>query len=369
MIDLFAGAGGMSVGFEQAGFKSLLSIDFDRDSCLTYQKNFPEAMVWNRDIATVSDEEIKSNITEEVDLIVGGPPCQGFSALGKQQKDDSRNKLWKEYLRIVRLLKPKVWIMENVPELLKSQEFEEINKEAENLGYEICAKVLNAADYGVPQRRQRAFIIASKKPGLSHPEPTHINPEEKNLFSQDKLSWVTAREAFKGLLAKPNGINWHIGRNPTGKSLERYKSIPEGGNRFDLPKKLQPKCWLNKPTGSTDVFGRLWWDKPSLTIRTEFYKPEKGRYLHPSENRPITLREGARLQTFPDSFMFVGSHTSVGRQIGNAVPCLLAHKVAREVKKFLNNNYDLDSLASWQTLHNVTKFSSVGSPCAQTGFL
>lgn len=369
MIDLFAGAGGMSVGFEQAGFRSLLSIDFDKDSCLTYQRNFPRAMVWNRDITEVSDEEIKANITEEVDLIVGGPPCQGFSSLGKQQEDDSRNKLWKEYLRIVRLLKPKVWIMENVPELLKSPEFEEIKKEAKNLGYEICFKVLNAADYGVPQRRQRTFILASKIPGLSHPKPTHINPEEKNLLNQDRLSWTTTKEAFKGLPGKPNGENWHIGRNPTEISLKRYQAVPEGGNRFDLPKELQPRCWLNKPTGSTDVFGRLWWNKPSLTIRTEFFKPEKGRYLHPSENRPITLREGARLQTFPDDFIFVGSYSSVGKQIGNAVPCLLAFNVAQEVKKFLDDNYELDSLESWQTLHNVTKLSSVGSPCARTGFL
>ncbi len=339
VIDLFAGAGGMTQGFHMAGFDSALAIDFDKDSCLTYKKNFPNTEVICEDITKVDNEKILSLVGKDVDIIIGGPPCQGFSALGKQLKDDPRNRLWKEYLRIVRLLSPKVWIMENVPELLSSQEFEEVKRVTTELGYHIEIKILNAANYGVPQRRQRAIVIAAKKPGLVHPLQTHTDSKDQTLFADSQKPWVTVKEAFAGLPMKPDGKNWHTERKPTELSLKRYKSVPPGGNRFDLPKELQPDCWLNKPTGSTDVFGRLWWDKPSLTVRTEFYKPEKGRYLHPTEDRPITLREGARLQTFPDNFEFIGSQTSVGRQIGNAVPCNLAYNIAKAVKEFLEANY------------------------------
>lgn len=340
VIDLFAGAGGMTLGFHMAGFESKLAVDFDKDSCLTYKKNFKNTKVICDDIGKIDNKTILKLTGGKVDVIIGGPPCQGFSTLGKKLKDDPRNQLWREYLRIVTLLKPKVWVMENVPELLKSQEFAEVKKVTEKLGYHIKSAVLNAADYGVPQRRQRAIVLAARiENGLVHPRPTHTNKPERDLFNPNQKNWVSVREAFEGLSLKPNGKNWHVGRNPSPLSLKRYMTVPPGGNRFDLPKELQPDCWLNKPTGSTDVFGRLWWERPSLTVRTEFYKPEKGRYLHPSENRSITLREGARLQTFPDSFEFVGKQTSVGRQIGNAVPCRLAYKIALAVKKHLDENY------------------------------
>jgi len=339
VIDLFAGAGGLSVGFENSGFKSLLALDFDKDSCLTYQKNFSDTKVICGDILHISNDQLKKMVIDKVDVIIGGPPCQGFSALGKRIQTDPRNQLWREYLRIVKIFKPRIWVIENVPEILKSQEFLEIKILANELGYKIDSKVLNAADYGVPQRRQRAVIVAVLKSKFVYPEETHVNVNKKDLFNTHKSNWVTVKDAFKGLSAKPDEKNLHTSRKATALSIERYRSIPPGGNRFNLPKNLQPNCWLNKPTGSTDVFGRLWWNQPSLTIRTEFYKPEKGRYLHPSENRPITLREGARLQTFPDTFEFVGSQTSVGRQIGNAVPCLLAQKIAESVKEYLDENY------------------------------
>lgn len=340
ILDLFAGAGGMTLGFHQAGFESIMAVDFDKDSCETYKRNFKNSHVVCGDIRKLDNKTILKLTGGKVDVIIGGPPCQGFSALGKQLKDDPRNQLWREYLRIVTLLKPKVWVMENVPELLKSQEFAEVRKVTEKLGYHIKQDVLNAADYGVPQRRHRAIVLAARiENGLRHPIPTHTNKKEVDLFNPDQKNWVSVREAFEGLSLKPTGKNWHVGRNPSPFSLKRYAAVPKGGNRFDLPKELQPNCWLNKPTGSTDVFGRLWWERPSLTIRTEFYKPEKGRYLHPSENRSITLREGARLQTFPDQFEFVGKQTSVGRQIGNAVPVKLAYKIALAVKKHLDENY------------------------------
>ena len=340
IIDLFSGAGGMTQGFHWVGFASKLAIDFDHDSCLTYKHNFPYTRVIHQNINKLDNKKILKLSGGNVDVIIGGPPCQGFSQLGKKLINDPRNQLWREFLRIVKLLKPKVWIMENVPDLLKSQEFEEIKKQTQKIGYHIKARVLNAADYGVPQRRQRAIIIAAlKENGLVSPVPTHVNPEKRNLLTGNMENWVTVKKAFNNLPLIPTGENHHNSRKPSILSIKRYGAIPPGGNRFNLPTELQPPCWRKKRTGSTDVFGRLWWNKPSLTIRTEFYKPEKGRYIHPSEDRPITLREGARLQTFPDTFKFIGSQTSVGRQIGNAVPCTLAHAIALEVKKHLDENY------------------------------
>jgi DNA (cytosine-5)-methyltransferase 1 len=155
------------------------------------------------------------------------------------------------------------------------------------------------------------------------------------LLNQHLPRWRTVRDAIGHVPIDPTGINWHIGRNPTPTSLQRYKCIPAGGNRWNLPLELMPDCWKRKIKGGTDLFGRLWWDRPSVTIRTEFYKPEKGRYLHPVAHRPITHLEAALLQSFPDSFKFLGSKISVGVQIGNAVPPLLAFSIARHVASSL----------------------------------
>ena len=148
---------------------------------------------------------------------------------------------------------------------------------------------------------------------------------------------ASARDALRNVPLKPTGVNWHIGRNPTPKSLKRYRCVPEGGNRWDLPAVLMPDCWKRKTKGGTDLFGRLWWDRPSVTIRTEFYKPEKGRYLHPVAHRPITHHEAALLQGFPEDFVFCGSKIRVGIQIGNAVPPPLAHAIATHIATMLSS--------------------------------
>ena len=267
--------------------------------------------------------------TPEIDVLVGGPPCQGFSPLGRMNDwtyNDPRNKLWRHYARVLKVLQPKVFIIENVPQLLKSGEFEGLRRYVEHLnaGYELAYGVLDASFYGVPQRRKRAFIIGSRigKPTLP---PGDFRRE-------------TVRDAISDLPLRPTDENWHVGRSPLPKSVERYRCVPEGGNRFDLMRKrpdLTPKCWLRKKSGSTDVFGRMRWDEPAPTIRTEFFKPEKGRYLHPEAHRPITIREAARLQTFSDDFVFVGSNVQVAKQIGNAVPVNLAQRIAEHLKEEL----------------------------------
>ena len=218
--------------------------------------------------------------------------------------------------------------MENVPELLRSAEYALFRDAAKERGYLVEGRVVNMADFGVPQRRRRAIVLGSRLSPLSWPEPSHDDPTRLRL---GRVPWSTFRSAVHGLPIEPDGRNWHRKRNPREESVIRYRAVPlDGGDRFAMQRVLDeaglghlvPRCWRQKPRGTTDVFGRLWWDRPALTIRTEFYKPEKGRYLHPVADRPITVREAARLMTFSDSFQFPESQsmTSVARQIGNAVP-------------------------------------------------
>jgi DNA (cytosine-5)-methyltransferase 1 len=327
LIDLFAGCGGMTLGFERSGlFKSVFAVEWDRDATDTFRRN--------------CGDHIFEGAIEDVphfppaDIVVGGPPCQGFSPLNMARVGLERRSLWREYLRALEESKPRAFVMENVPELLRSGEYAAFAQAAEELGFEVSGRILNAADYGVPQRRRRAIVVGVTGDGFEWPEPTHFPTDAIALAGRP---WRTFRDAVEGLPLKPSGENWHNPRNPRPQSLERYRTIPnEGEGRFDLAERrpdITPACWLRKKTGSTDVFGRLWWDRPAFTIRTEFYKPEKGRYLHPSEHRPITVREAARCMSFPDSFAFpeTQSMTSVAKQIGNAVPPDLAARIANSL--------------------------------------
>ncbi len=290
------------------------------------------------------------------DVVIGGPPCQGFSPLNREAVGFERRGLWREYLRALEAIEPRAFVMENVPELLRSAEFAEFQKRAEALGFEVESEILNAADFGVPQRRRRAIVIGVRDGAgplaRAHPRRPKLEPrfllsptglqKDRGLQTAapaDREPWVTFREAVEGLPLQPDGRRWHRPRNPRPESVRRYKAVPrDGGDRFAMQRNLDraglgdlvPRCWRNKPTGTTDVFGRLWWDRPAITIRTEFYKPEKGRYLHPSAHRPITVREAARLMSFPDDFVLPEdqSMSSIARQVGNAVPPLLARRIA-----------------------------------------
>lgn len=330
-MDLFAGCGGMTRGFVDTGqYKPVLAVEWDADAAETYAANFGDHVFAGpiEDVAQFPD----------VDVVIGGPPCQGFSALNMRGVGMERRGLWRQYLRALEESAPRAFVMENVPQLLRSAEYESFCNAAESLGFTVEGRILNAADYGVPQTRRRAFVIGVRDGEPPWPEPTHAAPGKPH---HERLPWRTFRDAVRGLPKKPNGKHWHRARNPHPVSLERYRTIPEEGEgRFHLAARrpdITPACWLRKPTGSTDVFGRLWWSRPAFTIRTEFYKPEKGRYLHPSEDRPITIREGARCMSFPDDFVFPDHQpmTSVAKQIGNAVPPMLAHVVAKELSMHL----------------------------------
>jgi DNA (cytosine-5)-methyltransferase 1 len=343
VIDLFAGAGGMTKGFVDAGFRPIFAVEIDRDASETYRVNFdPDGVVADRPDVRAHVYACPIELIDsfpKADVIIGGPPCQGFSPLGRDGDHESRaemNQLWRQYLRAIRQVRPKVFVIENVPEFLKSDQFAtflEIFREDEALAeYSIRYDVVKAVEYGVPQRRRRGIVIGSRIGEPVWPRKTH-GPE-----GAANAPFATVRDAIGDLPEIPTDLDLHWGRNPTEKSMERYRAVPEGGNRFDLARQrpdLLPDCWRNKATGTTDVFGRLWWDRPSLTIRTEFFKPEKGRYLHPSAHRPITHREAARLQTFGDDFVFTGSKIQVARQIGNAVPPRLATAIAKAVLEAL----------------------------------
>ena len=348
VIDLFAGCGGMTAGFVSAGFEPIAAVEFDLAAAATYAANFGDDHIRWCDITDWRDD------IPEADVVIGGPPCQGFSNLGTRDSTDPRNKLWREYVRVVVAARPKVFVIENVDRFAASPEFgllQNLVRYGRLRGYKLTHAVLNAADYGVPQRRRRTIVVGSRIGTPSLPKPTHAQ-------SGDLPYWNTVRSVLEDIpfatetTSIPSTISpffgesvpgpfkgdeIHFGRNPRPESLLRYDCIPPGGGRFDLPDELMPDCWLNKPTGTTDVMGRMLWDEPSLTIRTEFFKPEKGQYLHPQwdpddpgnrVNRPITHLEAARLQTFPEDFLWCGSKIEIAKQIGNAVPSKLAEAIA-----------------------------------------
>jgi DNA (cytosine-5)-methyltransferase 1 len=337
-VDLFAGAGGLSLGFHLAdhGFMPVFAVEHDRAAAATFERNFG-CEVFDGDIEYGPEYP-------EADVIIGGPPCQGFSPLGRDRDDESRalmNGLWKHYLDAVRTIRPKVFVIENVPEFQRSEQFAElldlVKNDTELCAYSVAYGVLNAADYGVPQSRRRGILIAIRDQESPLPWPP---PPSHGASSDSGRAYTTVKDAIGDLPARTRGTDpllvdgrqhLHFGRRPLPTSMERYRAIPPGGNRFDLMRNrpdITPACWLNKPTGTTDVMGRLWWDRPSATIRTEFFKPEKGRYLHPTANRVISHREAARLQSFPDWYLFEGSKIAIARQIGNAVPPMLGKAIA-----------------------------------------
>lgn len=356
LIDLFAGCGGMTAGFVEHGFNPTMAVEHWLPAAATYAANFGEHHCRLIDIVDLATADVL-----EADVVVGGPPCQGFSTLGKKDPCDPRNRLWEEYVRVVLAANPKVFVVENVAQFANSREFQALIGEL--TGGALCKwrhhdwAILNAADYGVPQRRKRMILIASRVGPMPLPERTHTKSGGRGL-----APWATVRDAIGDIDPEPVGIalparkasffgasvrgvfassEIHLGRHHTQMSLDRYDHVPPGGGRFDLPAELTPGYLLRRPTGFTDVIGRMRWDAPSLTIRTEFHKPSKGRYLHPQwddwqrVNRPITHLEAARLQTFSDDFVWCGSKMAIARQIGNAVPPRLAAAIAEAIRERL----------------------------------
>jgi DNA (cytosine-5)-methyltransferase 1 len=342
VLDLFSGAGGLTAGFHAAGgFRTVRAVEMDPAAAASYTATFGD-FVHVGDIA----DWLAHDDVPQVDVVIGGPPCQGFSTLGKRDAEDVRNALWHDYALTIVRAAPRFFVLENVGAFVRSPQFAAFRDATLSGGllsdYDFDAAVLNSADYGAAQARRRTILIGHHRdldpPGL--PPRTHAGAH------------VTLATALKGVRrrvtktdlpdryvdvagrARPGTFTTrelHVGRTYTATSLARIRSIPPGGNRFDIPHRLRPPCWQNHTTGSADVMGRLHWDRPSVTIRTEFFKPEKGRYLHPTEDRALTHYEAALIQGFPLTHTWVGSKVSIGRQIGNAVPIPLAQAIARHL--------------------------------------
>lgn len=355
LIDLFSGAGGMTLGFQRAGFVPVLAVEKEPDFAATYRENFGDHVL----VEDIADIIERGGIQAKADVVIGGPPCQGFSNLTGNRANDPRRAMWRFFMDVVESSGCRAFVVENVQNLLKSPEGDAIIARGKELGFHMTSGVLLASNYGVPQNRRRAIIIGSQIGPVSLPTPTNQR--------------MSVRDAFQGIPLKPSwaeltkqpatGPDLHIARNPTALSMQRYRLIPPGGNRFDLQRlapELTPDCWIRKTKGGTDLFGRLDWDIPArCTIRCEFYKPEKGRFLHPSEDRPITHWEAARLQTFPDDFRWCGTKIRIAVQIGNAVPPLFAQCVATQLMQHLQSSPKSSAQKSRLNQQQLIKFADV----------
>lgn len=341
----------MTQGFVDGGFVPVLAVESDFAAACSYAANFGEDHVLLQPIEDLETEQLV-----EADVVIGGPPCQGFSNLGKRSSFDKRNGYWDHYVDVVASVRPQVFVLENVARFLKSFQFHLLRLETQASGrlndYTIEPYVLRAANYGVAQKRQRAVIIGTRVGPIGPPPETHSQGSPLTT-----KPWRTVRDELGDLDFKPadalpdsitaffdspiegiyKGIDLHVGRGYQALSLERYGHIPPGGSRKDIPEELLYDCWKRHKTGAMDVMGRLQWDEPAVTIRTEFFKPDKGRYLHPQwdahlkVNRALTHLEAARLQSFRDDFRWCGRKVEIARQIGNAVPPRLAEAVARHI--------------------------------------
>lgn len=336
IIDCFCGAGGLSLGFEKTGFEVVYAFDFDNTAIETYKYNpqYHHGPAFVRDIYNVSRASIEEDLGNKlgtIDVVIGGPPCQGFSVQRRGDDEDPRNNLVIEYIRLIKDIKPKLFVMENVGGLLSPRGLPFYNRlisELGEAGYNIQKEKLTATDFEVPQGRKRVFIVGKLDlPGIS--EFKFPDPLGKPV--------QTVRDAIYDLMDKDEAtIANHKADKLSPKNLERIRAITEGQGRDSLPEELQLNCHKNNSTHRhLDAYGRMAWDLPAPTITARFDSFSRGRFGHPVLDRSITLREGARLQTFPDDFEFLGSKVEVARQIGNAVPPVLAEKVAECVKRSL----------------------------------
>lgn len=368
IIDLFAGAGGLSTGFHMAGFESLCAIDTNSKALDTYSHNYPQARIINQDIQKINPLELRLLLglkKEELTALIGGPPCQGFSrnvTAGYRYLNDPRNLLYKTFLEYVKEFRPLYVLMENVPEILKAYGGvvrNDVHKELEFIGYKVTSASLNAAHYGVPQTRSRAFFIASldnKVPSI--PEPTHEDlkndfQQQLGIFESSLIPIINVRDAigdlpvleagqeyvnkyypspaqsdYQLLLRKESKqITNHVARALSPIQMARANALQEGEDARNLPPQLAPKKHYS------GAYGRLFWDKPARTITKWVFHPGSGRFFHPTQNRTITIREAARLHSYPDTFQFLGSYTNMAAQIGESVPPILAKAIAVSLLK------------------------------------
>lgn len=342
VIDLFAGVGGLSLGFEKKGFDVVLANEYDASIAASYIANHKNTKMIVGDITSLDLEDTFGKLAGTIDVVIGGPPCQGFSQKGQRKTiHDERNFLFKYYVSVVELVNPKYFVMENVPNLLTAEggyfrhEIEELfNK----LGYSLEYGVLNASDYGVPQNRRRAVIIGK----LDGDAPKLPVPKRNDVTIWDAISDLAYLESGEGseeqeykypaesdyekMLRKDSSKLFnHRATKHSPLALERLVLIPPNAGREVLPEEHLTKSIYS------GTWTRMKKDEISVTITTRFDTPSSGKFTHPFLNRAITVREAARIQSFPDNFRFVGNKGSQMKQVGNAVPPLLAAAIAEVI--------------------------------------
>jgi DNA (cytosine-5)-methyltransferase 1 len=360
VIDLFAGVGGLSYGFaHDSDFEIVGANEILSDMAKAYSLNHPTVKMYNCDIKDFGLKNLNNDLGIEcgdIDLIIGGPPCQAFSTVGKRLIDDPRGELFQEYYRVLKELNPTLFLFENVKGLLsmkKGELLQTIISLFESLGYRVQYKILNSADYGVPQIRERVIIFGTKlDKEYIYPQPTHSN-SNKNLFEYNLKPYLTLAEAisdlpfiksneesfeyatkpqneFQKLMRKnaPQRLTEHKAPKNNDKLVKLMESLPDGGSPKDIPKELRPK------SGFGNTYCRLWWNRPSTTITRNLSTPSSSRCIHPKAPRPLTTREGARIQCFPDDYIFYGSRGSKNLQIGNAVPTFLSIALKDSIKEY-----------------------------------
>ena len=350
-IDLFSGAGGFSFGLEKSNVKIVLANEIEKDFAKTFESNHPETKVLNNDIHNIDfKKELKKIGYRSIDILCGGPPCQGFSTVGSKNKKDKRNSLFWEFLRAVNEVKPKSVIFENVSGfkgLYNGLAYKTLIKELENIGYSVYSDILNAVNYGLPQHRKRTIVIGIEKgKKFIFPKATHL--ERESLFEKKYLKIIDAISDLPKLSSGENKNKYlcspknkyqkkmrgnekvlteHTATNYGPKMQKIMQLIPKNGSIKNLPYNLRPKKYFN------NVYARLDDNKPSPTLTRNFGTPSSSRCIHPFQNRALSTREGARIQGFPDNYKFFGSKTSKNLQIGNAVPPALGEVIGKSLLK------------------------------------
>ena len=328
------------MGLKEAGFRVVAAVENEMHAYATYKANHPEVAAFHQDICTVSGRRLKRLAPEgQVDLLVGCPPCQGFSSLtSKYKRMNSANELVAEMGRLAAEVRPRAVMMENVPRMTTTGKplLEQLTRKLKRLGYRISVDILQVADYGVPQFRRRLVLLAGRGFAIPIPRPTHSKAPKGNL-----KPWRTVREAIGGMTApmtfaaanEKGGVqraNWHVVRTLSEVNKKRLKHTRPGDRRSRIPNRLRPDCHKDLNKGFINVYGRMEWDNVAPTITGGCCTLSKGRFGHPSEDRTISVREAALLQSFPSDYLFDTPYMEyVTKIIGNALPCDFAEAVAR----------------------------------------
>ncbi len=323
--DLFCGAGLFSGGFLAEGFTPSFAIDLDHRAIATYNKNIDAVAI----VGAVS----AATIIPKIDVLIAGPPCQGFSTLGRRDLADERNQLSLSVPGIAARAGAKIVVVENVPPFLSSPSWAKMARLFRRYGYTVQTMIMNASDYGTPQNRERAFTVASKAGKVAVPNPTSAGNSP------------TVAQAFSNI---HENDPLHVWPQSSELALKRFSFIPPKGDKRDLVRlvpELCPSSWQTLGAQATDVWGRINASAPSNTLRCRFQNPSTGRYIHPTLDRVISLREGARLQGIPDGWTFCGDRTSIQRQIGNGVPVPLSRAIAREIKIVMQSQISYQAAA------------------------